>query len=190
MTTRGLPSGPASGRFEQSGMSECLDYLLLRSKPQVVQSPVLGYGPGTFLFVQQSSVPLAGCGLFSRSSFVPGDIITLYDGIAIPNVYRAFANTAQGASLTHACKIKGTEYTILGLSFVTKGRGLGSFANHSHFNNARLITKNFPVRYYNQFDCPFLKKCVLLQACRPISPGQEIFVRYSKNTLARLTIPQ
>jgi len=167
---------------------EPLDYLLLRPIYSVAPSPVLGYGPGDALFVDRSTVLNGGDGLFSSIFFVPGDVITLYDGIVVPNLGLPHANTSEGASMTHACKIKGSEYTILGLRYTTKGRGLGSFANHNMNNNARLQTRNRYVRYYNAFACLQLSKCVLVEATSHISPGEEIFVRYDKHTLARLSI--
>ena len=182
-----------SWKFAVSGVDasclEPLDYLLLRPVHTVAPRPVLGYGPGSALFVDESTVLGAGDGVFSSIHFVPGDVVTLYDGIAVPNVDIAHANSSVGACLSHACKIKRTEYTILGLRYTTKGRGLGSLINHSSHNNARLQTRNRYVRYYNAFACLHLSKCVVVEATAHIFPGQEVFVRYDNTTLARLNIP-
>ena len=166
-----------------------LDHLLLTQNSRPAQRHALGFGPGKILFVDTSTLPNAGFGLFSKVSFVPGDAITLYDGIAVDKVHTTFASKDDG-TLSHACKVKGTEYVILGLRFACKGRGLGSFANHSNNNNAIIQTKQMTVRYYNLQCCPFLRRCLVVEATANIHPGDEIFVRYSRLTLARLQIPQ
>ena len=113
-----------SWKFAVSGVDslcfEPLDYLLLRPIHSMAPRPVLGYGPGDALFVDRSTILNGGDGVFSSIFFVPGDVITLYDGIVVPNVGLAHANSSEGATMTHACKIKGSEYTILGLRYTTK----------------------------------------------------------------------
>ena len=179
----------ASSRATSPDAGSSLDHLLLQKRSPLAVKPMLGFGPGQGLFVDLSTIANAGHGLFSDVLFVPGDIITLYDGIAVHNIHANFASKDNG-DLSHACKVKGTEYLVLGLRYVIQRRGLGSFANHSNANNAVIATKNIPVRYFNQHSCPFLRRCIVIKAIAPIFPGDEIFVRYSRSTLARLSIPQ
>ena len=155
-----------------------------------MQFPTLGYGPGPALFLKKSNLQDAGYGLFSRLSFVPGDIISLYDGTVIHNSQVVNAHTPNATSMSHACKIKGTEYIILGLKFAINGRGMGSFANHSASNNARLVARKCRVRYFNHHHTIFLRRCMVVEAVNAISPGDEITVRYCSQTLARLGIAQ
>ena len=167
---------------------EGLDFLLLRSSKAVTHMPLLGFGSGDILRIDRSTVPNAGHGLFSNRHFMPGDAISLYDGIVLDKINFTPAHKHKAGTSQHACKIKGTEYVVLGFQFAFSGRGLGSFANHSTQNNARIATKSYSVRYLNHHCCPFLRRCLVAEAILPISPGDEIFVKYSKTTLVRLNI--
>ena len=162
----------------------------MRPIKALVPKPALGFGPGDTLYVDCSTLPNAGHGLFSNHSFVSGEVISLYDGIVLDKVTSGPANAQKAAALKHACKIKGTEYVVLGFECALSGRGLGSFTNHSPSNNAVIATKSYHVRYLNSHNCPFLRRCLVLQAVPAISPDDEIFVKYSKTTLSRLNIPQ
>ena len=169
--------------------TDWLDYLSMvpdHSLPR--PKPRLGFSCGKELYVDVSTLPDAGYGLFSNTFFVPGDTISLYDGIVIDKSEAGAAASCDARSQTHTCAIRGTEYRILGLRFTLRGRGLGSFANHSPRNNAALRVKRIKVRYFNHLYCPFLDSCVVLEACEYISPGQEILVKYSRSTLIRLDI--
>ena len=149
-----------------------LDYLLLRQTKATTKKPLLGFGLGRALIVEKSTLPNAGHGLFSNHSFVPGDAISLYDGIVIDKVNSFPAHTPTATALKHVCKIKGTEYVVLGFEFAISGRGLGSFANHSSNNNAVIDTKSYYVRYLNHHRCPFLRRCLVVQAVSPISEAK------------------
>ena len=165
-----------------------LDNLLLKPIKKVVQNPALGYGPDSALVLDVSNLPGAGYGLFSKIHFVPGDVISLYDGTVVHNSQIERAHQPNASSNTHVCKVKGTEYVILGLRFAIQGRGMGSFANHSYSNNARLAVHKWRVRYFNHLQTLFLTRCMVVEAVNPISPGDEVTVRYCSQTLARLAI--
>ena len=167
-----------------------LDKLLLKSVKRAAKSPALGYGPDSVLTLNISNLPGAGYGLFSKTNFVPGDVISLYDGTVVYNSQIAAAHQPNATSITHACKIKGTEYIVLGLRFAIAGRGMGSFANHSTSNNARLAVRKWRVRYFNHHHSIFLTRCMVVEAVQTINSGDEITVRYSSQTLARLAISQ
>ena len=167
-----------------------LDHLLKTTKAKVtLRECHLGYGPGAMLVVSPSTLAEAGCGLFARTTFMPGETITLYDGVVVDKISVGPAHKLDDNAFTHACSIKGTEFCILGLRFVTRGRGLGSFANHCKSNNAKLHVKRGRVQYYNDIACPFLDRYVVITATSHIAPGQEILVKYDATTLARLGIP-
>ena len=139
----GDPVGPADIRDE----SHPLDSLLLRSSSRVAQpQPLLGYGPGSRLFVSTSTIQNAGCGLFSNCVFMPGQTISLYDGVVVDKSVLGPVHDQPSGSFSHACRIKGTEYRVLGLTYVMRGRGLGSFANHNRTNNAKLESKTLKGR--------------------------------------------
>ena len=170
--------------------SRTLDHLLKTPKcPVTLSGCRLGYGPGPMLVVSPSTLANAGYGLFALTTFMPGHIVTLYDGVVVDKLSVGPVHKLEENAFTHACSIKGTEYRILGLKFVTRGRGLGSFANHSKFNNAKLQVKRGRVRYYNDIACPFLDRYTVIVAKDRILPGDEIFVKYDATTLARLGIP-
>ena len=113
-----------AGLSKEFDASSSLDHLLIRKISSLVPKPILGFGPGDALFVDLSTNPDAGHGLFSKLFFVPGDVITLYDGIAVNNIHATDASKDKG-DLSHACKVKGTEYLIIGLRYVLQKRGLG-----------------------------------------------------------------
>ena len=189
MSTRALIGSSSERSSDDFTTSSSLDYLLLDPDRTVTQlKPRLGFTSGSQIFVDLSTQPSAGYGLFSNTSFVSGDAISLYDGIVIHKLETVTAASLQASSMTHACSIKGSEYVILGFRYVLKGRGLGSFANHAPNNNAVLRKKRLKVRYHNHRNCPFLDSCMVVEACDDIGPGDEIFVKYSRNTLARLGI--
>ena len=166
-----LSRGPPS---DESTQSNWLDYLLLVHDRQLAPiKPRLGYSSGSELYVGVSTQPNAGYGLFSNTIFVPGDAISLYDGIVIDKSEAGFASSREARTKTHTCSIRGSEYTIVGFRFALRGRGLGSFANHSTHNNAVLRVKRFKVRYHNHQNCPFLDSCVIVEACTYISAGRE-----------------
>ena len=187
---RRLPRRTFSENQGRDVSSTCLDKLLIKPLRFPVLYPTLGYGPGSALFLKISNVPGAGYGLFSRIYFAPGDVISLYDGIVMHNSQVVKANTPPAAAFSHVCKVKGTEYVILGLQYAIEGRGMGSFANHSHSNNSRLVPRNRKVRYFNHHHAIYLTRCMVVEAITSISPGEEISVRYSSHTLARLDIRQ
>ena len=179
--------GQPPGDVEDPGL---LDHLLKTTKTEATLGECrLGYGPGSMLVVSPSTLSNAGCGLFALTTFVPGQIVTLYDGVVVDKISVGPVHKLNQNSFAHACSIKGTEYCILGLRFVTRGRGLGSFANHCKTNNAKLHVKRGRVLYYNDIACPFLDRYVVLTATAHIAPGQEILVKYNDTTLARLGIP-
>ena len=142
-----------------------------------------------FFFVAQSRLPNAGLGLFSRQVFAPGSILTVYDGVVQDKLFLERAHDTYGdQAYSHAHAIPGTSYTVVGLKCITFGRGLGSFANHSSANNARIVTKRGRYPYFNAQECPFLDRFLALQATQQIENTDEIYVRYPKSTLCRLGI--
>ena len=88
-----------------------LDYLLLvRDNSLLPPKPRLGFSCGKELYVDVSKLPDAGYGLFSNTYFVPGDTISLYDGIVINKSEAGAPASCDARSHTHTCAIRGTEY--------------------------------------------------------------------------------
>ena len=143
-----------------------------------------GWGVGSRLRVVLEDGPKGLC-LHSLVNFSPGDIITVYDGVVLhkmstprPNSSHFFAD----CSHYHAMH----DYAVAGFKDVFQGRGLGSLSNHSFHANAKVVVRHGFWPYYG---LKMLEPTHLLLRCsRPISPGDEICIQYSKLTCERLCI--
>ena len=95
-----------------------------------------GFGPGEHLCVRSSAIDGAGLGIFAKTIFRAGDIITVYDGHVSLRIFAPiYAYQTVCASFDHLHAIPGTEFIIWGFKYPTHARGLGSFANHSRLPN-------------------------------------------------------
>ena len=77
---------------------------------------------------------------------------------------------------------------IAGLRYVVDGRGMGSFANHSYGENARLSSRFGVYPYFGHFGCIGLDMHVVVVATKTIHPNEEMFIRYSRHSCTRLGI--
>ena len=149
-----------------------------------------GFGPGEHLCVRSSAIDGAGLGIFAKTIFRAGDIITVYDGHVSLRIFAPiYAYQTVCASFDHLHAIPGTEFIIWGFKYPTHARGLGSFANHSRLPNARVLKRSQQFPYVNIHNCPDLNHHLVLIALRDINPDEEVTIKYPRNTCLRLGIP-
>ena len=185
------------GRTGQSGSPSCdflyckggLDCLANHCVDLFGQHLQFGVSLGRGVDVRASTRPHSGLGLFAERSFRPSEVVTTYDGHAVhcTRYPRAYHTLNEGA-YSHFCTISGSEFVIAGLRYAVDGRGMGSFANHRYDANARLSSRLGCYPYLGHFGCVGLDMHVVVVATKTIHSNDEIFIRYSKNSCARLGI--
>ena len=148
-----------------------------------------GFGVGEHLDVRASVIEGAGLGLFSRRLFTSGTIISIYDGhVSHKSCIPVMPYRLATSTFTHLHSIPRTDFVVWGFRFVIHGRGVASFSNHSYCPNARVVCRPGAYPYTGSRSCPWLTSHLALVAVTTIHPGQEITIKYSKHTCARMGI--
>lgn len=149
-----------------------------------------GFAIGEGLDVRPSTHPLiyGGMGLFTTRRFKCGDAVTWYDGQAVLSFVLPRPRDNNDTSIYHhACKIPGTDYTILGLIDPHLGRGGGSFVNHSLIRaNTRQKVRKGAFFLASGEKLPAM---IVLYATIDIAPDTEIFRDYGFRVCQYLLIP-
>ena len=145
-----------------------------------------GWGVGSRLRVVLDDGPKGLC-LLSLAYFKPGDTITVYDGVVLHKTTSTPKPSSPQFFLECTHYHAMNDYAIAGFKDAFQGRGLGSLANHCYQANAKVVMRHGKWPYYG---LRMLEPTHLILECsRPISPGEEICIRYSKLTCERLSIP-
>ena len=140
--------------------------------------------------VRTSAINGAGQGLFVRTLFDEGTILTVYDGhVSHKTMAPDLASRCQDQRFAHLHAIPSTEYLVWGLQYPILGRGMGSFANHSSKPNAKACVRTGVFPYLGYSDCPLLRRHLVLQALRVIHADEEVTINYGRHTCHRLSIP-
>ena len=131
-------------------------------RPQAVSAATIGYG----VDVMQSTITIAGLGLFATRDFKTNEIITEYAGCIMSDKFQAARCEVQ----THMVRVSaaynrqlGQDIYVDGGRTPVTGRGGRSFANHSKKANAEPHPRDGKV---------------FLQARAPIASKSEIFAYY------------
>ena len=148
-----------------------------------------GFAVGDHLAVRSSTIAGARLGLFSRRLFEKGDVISTYDGyVSDKSFMPAMPHRLAGTTYTHLHSIPRCEFVVWGFRYAIQGRGVASFANHAFHPNSRVLCRAGVYPYTGFRSCPWLTSHLVLVASTTIHPDEEITMKYSKHTCARLGI--
>lgn len=134
---------------------------------------------GNGVEVRPSTIPGAGNGLFATRRFERLDIVTMYDGELADAAECRADKERDPKSVSHYRSTRHGGVVIKGLRdpLAARGRGGGSFANHTWVASERNAT----------LETDYLEKPVdgrqhvgYIQATRDIQPGEEIFIDYGR----------
>ena len=118
------------------------------------------------MYVDISAIIGAGSGLFTMVAREKGDAITSYHG-PLAHKDDAYAMSLRHEA-THATRISGSDFVILGATVPVDGIGGASFANHQRGGDCNAV---------------FVKKglTVFLEATKPIKAHEEVFAHYGND---------
>jgi hypothetical protein len=122
-----------------------------------------------------------GFGLFVRKAFKTGEIITEYAGKLI-DVKADKVEDVENTSHYRTLMRIGDHLRIIdGFKEPVEGYGLAQFTNHGTRNNCKFKVFDIPTPAHPHIG-------VVLVACRPIYPGEELIINYGTTFFTRLNI--
>ena len=159
------------------------------------QSPVL-FAPaiGQGVHVAPSTIAAHGLGLYASRSFDMREVVTWYDGFALPKELLWSEHVLYQPG-SHTLTLDGSPFAVQGLQHPIEGWGGGAFINH---RPPDLANCEYTILSHNQhrlryslpscdIDTAKLPMCII-RATRNIVSNEELFCDYTFETCAILGI--